>query len=709
MKRILLFILIFSSMLPLAVKAQFYLKTIDGIDYYLNQKTLTAKVQGSINKEISGNFDIPETVTFDGYVYSVTCIDTYAFRNCSKLTSVNIPNSVTHICGYAFEDCTGLTSIRIPIGVNVIGPGAFDGCSNITSIDVAEGNPVYDSRENCNAIIQTSSNILIKGCQNTTIPNSVTTIGSSAFWGCKGLTSVTIPDSVTIIDGQAFYGCSNLSSVTIGNNMENIKYGAFMDCTSLTSIIIPNSVTTIGEMVFWNCANLSSVTIGNSVTSIRDQAFYGCNSLANVYSYAEKVPECGSPSFLFYDQITLHVPAASVSAYQAAEPWKNFKEIVALPTQDDYRPMIEDGKVWKVGTISGNPVQVVDYYYFDGDTIIGGKTCKQMMCQRFVSPDYPDYDYLSQQPSLSKVGAWYEEDRRVYFYDEKKQAMVLKYDFSIGDNESLQLIDDYPPFTIGPRQTGGIEGSKGVYRDVMINQNIKSTTWLEGVGGIDGPTRNAYPEAADHVQEFLMSCVVGDEVIYLNGEYEDGATLEGARKGRFDFTHTIKTKPKAPTKRVKGDACISLSEREVARPKVKAPSKRVKGDASFKDTSEMQSLYGEYSDQRLGINLDPLDNVYLVCITDELGQVVYEKTVNAGTIVGLDIDISSYAQGRYTVIVENSQESFTGEFETQTTGIEENVKTRRLENVSIYNLQGQRISSLQKGLNIVNGHKIYVK
>ena len=132
-----------------------------------------------------------------------------------------------------------------------------------------------------------------------------------------------------------------------------------------------------------------------------------------------------------------------------------------------YRPFIEDGKVWKVGTIptvSGNPVQVVDYYYFAGDTIVGGKTCKQMMCQRYVSPGFSDA-----APSLTKVGAWYEEDKKVSFYDERKQSVMLKYDFTIWDNESVQLIDDYPPFIIGPKQTGGLEGFKGVYRDVMIN------------------------------------------------------------------------------------------------------------------------------------------------------------------------------------------------------------------------------------------------
>ena len=198
------------------------------------------------------------------------------------------------------------------------------------------------------------------------------------------------------------------------------------------------------------------------------------------------------------------------------------------------------------------------------------------------------------------------------------------------------------------------------------------TTWLEGVGGIDGPTVHIYFGKENHGL-FLMSCTVGDEVIYLNDEYEDGATPEEARKKRFDFTHTIKIQPKA------------------------------------RKRSEEQPLYGEYNDQQLGINLDPLDDAYQVRITDESGKVVYEKDINAGSIVGLSIDISAYAKGRYTVVVENSLESFTGQFEVQTTGIEENVKIEKLKNVSIYNLQGQRLSAMQKGLNIVNGQKIYVK
>ena len=352
---------------------------------------------------------------------------------------------------------------------------------------------------------------------------------------------------------------------------------------------------------------------------------------------------------------------------------------------DDYRPFVEEGKVWKVGdVISGSPVQLVEYYYFDGDTIIGGKTCKQMMCQRYISPDYPGYDNYSQRPSLNYVGAWYEENKQVYTYDTKSKQFKMMYDFSIDANDTLQI--GHYSYVIGPRTTGGIKGFKGVYREVRECREVwdggdgvisfRCAPWLEGVGIVYGPpTLNVLNVELADPMWFLMSCTVGDEVIYLNDEYEDGATPEsmGARK-RFDFSHTIKTKPKARNR-----------------------------------SEENLSLYGEYNDQQLGINLNPLDDAYLVSISDETGKVVYEKSVNAGNIVGLNIDISAYAKGHYTVTVENSDETFTGEFDAQTTGIRDVRWKKEDGRTIIYNLQGQRLHSLQKGLNIVNGQKVFVK
>jgi len=380
--------------------------------------------------------------------------------------------------------------------------------------------------------------------------------------------------------------------------------------------------------------------------------------------------------------------------------------VINKASQMAYRPFIEDGKVWKVGgEVSDNLVQWVEYNYFDGDTIIDGRICKQMMRQLYVSPNHPDYAIISQSPSQSYVGAWYEEDKKVYEYDTTNKQFKLMYDFSLNAYDTLQIYNDF--YVIESRQTGGIKGFKGVYRNVWecgVGESIiyRCAPWLEGVGGVYGPpTLNVFNvELADPIW-FLMSCTVGDEVIYLNDEYEDGATPDvlEARKVRFDFTHTVKTQPKAPIKRETSDACISSSEREVVRPEVKAPRRKV----------AEKSLYGEYSAQQLDINLDMLDDTYQVRIIDASGKAVYEKTINAGNIVGLNIDISAYTEGCYTVSVENSQESFTGEFNANTTGVEE-VRSKKEEVRSyIYNLQGQRLNTLQKGLNIVNGRKVYVK
>ncbi len=213
---------------------------------------------------------------------SVTSIGDSAFYDCRGLTSVTIPNSVTSIGGSAFQGCWGLTSVTIPNSVTSIGSGAFDDCDGLTSIVVESGNTIYDSRDNCNAIIETSTNTLVQGCKTTVIPNSVTSIGSGAFSGCTGLTSVTIPNSVTSIGYEAFSGCTGLTSIAIPNSVTSIGDSTFYDCRGLTSVTIPNSVTSIGDWAFRWCTGLTSITIPNSVTSIGDLAFSGCTGLFSV-------------------------------------------------------------------------------------------------------------------------------------------------------------------------------------------------------------------------------------------------------------------------------------------------------------------------------------------------------------------------------------------------------------------------------------------
>ena len=213
---------------------------------------------------------------------SMTSIDSYTFNGCTGLTNVTIPDSVTNIGSYAFRGCTGLTSITIPDSVTSIDDYAFADCTGLSSITVSSGNKNYDSRNNCNGIIETATNALIYGCKNTDIPDSVTCIGCGAFRGCTGLTSITIPDSVTNIDYDAFRGCTGLTSITIPDSVTSIDSYTFSGCTGLTSITIPDSVTRIGDSAFWGCTGLTSVTIPDSVTSIGDSAFRNCTGLTSI-------------------------------------------------------------------------------------------------------------------------------------------------------------------------------------------------------------------------------------------------------------------------------------------------------------------------------------------------------------------------------------------------------------------------------------------
>ena len=296
----------------------------------------------------------------------VTSIGNEAFDGCTALTSVTIPNSVTSIENSTFDGCTGLTSIEIPNSVTSIGNYAFYGCTGLTSITIGNGvTSIGDyAFGDC------------KGLTSFTIPNSVTSIGLCAFDGTawynnqpdglvyagnvaykyKGImsdsTSVKINEGTVAITPAAFLGCKRLTSVTIPNSVTSIGKDAFYGCTGLTSITIPNSVTSIGEEAFCGCEGLTSVTIPNSVTSIGEDAFLGCTGLTSMTVEATNPPLCVNKYGLGLNMpdynIPLYVPEASVDAYKAADEWKKFTNIQAIPNVGVKEATAEKSEVKKV-------------------------------------------------------------------------------------------------------------------------------------------------------------------------------------------------------------------------------------------------------------------------------------------------------------------------------------------------------------------------
>ena len=243
---------------------------------------------------------------------SVTSIGQSCFSFCTSLRNMTIGNNVTNISNRAFIECYSLSGITIPNSVTSIGDEVFDNCRSLASIEVENGNVTYDSRNNCNAIIKTNNNELIRGCNNTIIPNTVTSIGRHAFYGCRTLTNISIPASVTSIKTEAFRGCIGLTSIDISSGVTSIGNNAFSACTSLTSIDIPDSVTSIDVWAFNECSGMTSCTIGSGVTTIGGGAFYNCTSLTSITSNATTAPTISSSTFRdIKTSGTLYVPIDS--------------------------------------------------------------------------------------------------------------------------------------------------------------------------------------------------------------------------------------------------------------------------------------------------------------------------------------------------------------------------------------------------------------
>ncbi len=298
------------------------------------------------------SFNIPSGVTYIGG---------WAFNLCSELTRIEIPGCVTTIGNRAFQGCKGLTGIEIPSSVTTIGECAFTACSGLESIAVASGNTVYDSRDNCNALIETASNSLILGCQNTVIPASVTGIGNEAFFDCKGLTNIEIPGSVTTLGDYAFADCDELTRLVVPEGVTSIgneafrndrcviyagsamgsPWGATAFYTTLPDeygfyyvddektqialyagtggdVVIPDGVTSIPDNLFLNNKTIISVSIPASITSIGASAFFCCTGLTNI-EIPSSVTSIGNGAFYGCSGLTsIEIPSSVTSIGRSA-------------------------------------------------------------------------------------------------------------------------------------------------------------------------------------------------------------------------------------------------------------------------------------------------------------------------------------------------------------------------------------------------------
>lgn len=322
--------------------------------------------------------NIPNSVTYIGFSAfqycnslasidipnSVTSIDSYAFSSCSSLASIDIPNSVTSIGSHAFQGCIGLTSISIPKSVTNIGNNPFTGCSGLTKLSVESGNPNYDSRDNCNGIIETKTNSLIVGLQNTIVPSSVTCIGNYAFQSCD-FTVFNIPNTITSIGEHAFEGCSSLTSFTIPNSVTSIGEQAFEGCSGLTSIDIPNSVTSIGYEAFSKCSGLTSVHISSSVSCLSG-TFSECSSLTSVI-IPNSVETVESGAFLYCTSLTLVTLPNSLKkiGYMAFEDCHSL-ESITIPRsvkEIDTRAFDDCEKLTSITCLALNPPECSTYCF----------------------------------------------------------------------------------------------------------------------------------------------------------------------------------------------------------------------------------------------------------------------------------------------------------------------------------------------------------
>lgn len=414
--------------------------TINGIHYSFDPITLQATVVSDATAKYTGDINIPENVTFEGNNYTVTAIDEWAFDECNEVTSITLPSTLTFIGQDAFSYCDNVKELIIPASVTVIGSGAFNGMRGLETLRVEEGNPVYDSRENCNAVIRTAQNEVYGACKNTTYPASVTAMGRAALLNHFELTSIDLPENITYIGFNSMSGAMNATTVRLRGQISHIGPFNFTYYTKLKDFYIYST----------------------QVPAVQSNVFFDEYDLKTDLS-----------------QATLHVPAASVEDYKNADVWKDFGEIVAI--QDDIADIspITEEKIVEMIKISTSTLDdaIVDEVYYNLDSEKGNGYNEDDDC--IVIAETTDMSQIEDKtPGSEEVK---EEFKGIILKVDRGKG-VLSIDVkTVGDNKLAVQFGSNPPELKQSNEK----------QTIQFGYNVKRATYIyiyavSGAAGVKG-------------------------------------------------------------------------------------------------------------------------------------------------------------------------------------------------------------------------------
>ena len=736
---------------PLVLEYQTKDVVIDGLKFRLLKVSHQAKLITWDNNVTT--LQIPSEVEYEGEKYTVTSVNQSVFSKNSSITKIIIPKTVKN------------TDFGSNEGFKY---NPFVDCISVESIEVEEGNPAICSVDG--VLFNKDTTTLIgypaaSARESYTVPASVKTAGDGAFFNSKYLKKIVLPDNIETLGYSLFASSKSLEEVTLPSSIKELSIYLFKDCTKLKSVVIPEGVTTIGYSAFEGCTSLESISLPESINFIDFFAFGSLSNLKNVYCQAKIVPNTSQNVFgnVNLSKVTLHVPAASISAYQATEPWKNFKEIVELPDQDDYHPFVENGKEWTMaylGTVSPEYQHTFSYQQIKlGSAIeVDGMTFKQIVSS--------SWQYDQDGPSNWKETNEYvgEADGKVYLYNQqtKNTIQVMDFTLKVGDTYRQTLTSDpndgYWDFVVTAVKDTVIATSvdKTPRKCLYLSWSDSKETddvWIEGIGSLYEGVQGAYGRMKTGAISMLRICKADEQTLY---EAYHPFLKEGKTWNYQEYYHNL-----LDDEQWSKDVSYVINGTTEIDGKAYYKMYRISEEGSeyycalreedrkvWQYTSDGDQLLYDFG-MSIGDSYTPSDEPIRYQLTDiKPMRFQYYQLLNV-----LHYDVSEqydptepyeyigpeqivegvgcrkgwnfmelYALVPYNGILhgenflscyEDARCIFTADdfnlYETQTKEIEV-INDNKAENKKgIYNLQGQRIRHLQKGLNIVNGRKVHVK